>query len=46
VPGWDIRVLDAEAEGTAADLAAGEIGALAVKLPVAARRAADVVASR
>jgi propionyl-CoA synthetase len=34
VPGWDIRVLDAEAEGTARELAAGEIGALALKLPL------------
>jgi propionyl-CoA synthetase len=34
VPGWDIRVLDAEAEGTARERAAGEIGALAVKLPL------------
>jgi len=34
VPGWDIRVLDAEAEGTARELHAGEIGALAVKLPL------------
>ena len=34
VPGWDIRVLDAEAEGTVRELPAGEIGALAVKLPL------------
>jgi propionyl-CoA synthetase len=34
VPGWDIRVLDAEAEGAARELGAGEIGALAVKLPL------------
>jgi propionyl-CoA synthetase len=34
VPGWDIRVLDAEAEGIARELKAGEIGALAVKLPL------------
>ncbi len=34
VPGWDIRVLDAEVEGTLRELAAGEIGALAVKLPL------------
>ena len=34
VPGWDIRVLDAEAEGTAREHHAGEIGALAVKLPL------------
>jgi propionyl-CoA synthetase len=34
VPGWDVRVLDAEAEGTAPELPRGEIGALAVKLPL------------
>jgi propionyl-CoA synthetase len=34
VPGWDVRVLDAEAEGTVRELAAGEIGALAIKLPL------------
>ena len=34
VPGWDVRVLDAEREGEAHELAAGEIGALAVKLPL------------
>jgi propionyl-CoA synthetase len=34
VPGWDVRVLDAEAEGAARELGAGEIGALAVKLPL------------
>jgi propionyl-CoA synthetase len=34
VPGWDVRVLDAEAQGTARELAAGEIGALAIKLPL------------
>jgi len=38
VPGWDVRVLDAEAagaaEGAAHELKAGEIGALAVKLPL------------
>ncbi|HEV2301433.1 MAG TPA: propionyl-CoA synthetase, partial [Stellaceae bacterium] len=34
VPGWDVRVLDAEAEGEAKELKAGEIGALAVKLPL------------
>src|SRR6202022_3288281 len=33
VPGWDVRVLDAEAEGTMRELKPGEIGALAVKLP-------------
>jgi propionyl-CoA synthetase len=34
VPGWDVRVLDAETEGVARELEAGEIGALAVKLPL------------
>ena len=34
VPGWDVRVLDAEAEGAARELKPGEIGALAVKLPL------------
>jgi propionyl-CoA synthetase len=34
VPSWDVRVLDAEAEGTAHELAPGEIGALVVKLPL------------
>ncbi len=34
VPGWDIRVLDAEAEGDARQVALGTIGALAVKLPL------------
>ena len=34
VPGWDVRVLDAEAEGTARELVPGEIGALAVRLPL------------
>jgi len=34
VPGWDVRVLDAESEGEARELPAGEIGALAVKLPL------------
>jgi propionyl-CoA synthetase len=34
VPGWDIRVLDAETEGTPRELHAGAIGALAVKLPL------------
>jgi propionyl-CoA synthetase len=33
VPGWDIRVLDAEA-ATVRELAAGDIGALAIKLPL------------
>ncbi len=34
VPGWDVRVLDAEHEGEACELAVGQIGALAVKLPL------------
>jgi propionyl-CoA synthetase len=34
VPGWDVRVLDAEIEGEVRELADGEIGALAVKLPL------------
>jgi propionyl-CoA synthetase len=34
VPGWDVRVLDAEAVGEARELSAGEIGALVVKLPL------------
>ena len=34
VPGWDVRVLDAEAEGAAREMEPGEIGALAVKLPL------------
>ena len=34
VPGWDVRVLDAEETGAARELAAGEIGAIAVKLPL------------
>ena len=34
VPGWDVRVLDAEAPGAARELAPGEIGALAIKLPL------------
>jgi propionyl-CoA synthetase len=34
VPGWDVRVLDAEAAGAARELAADEIGALAIKLPL------------
>src|SRR5882724_5107803 len=34
VPGWDVRVLDAEAESGARELKPGEIGALAVKLPL------------
>jgi propionyl-CoA synthetase len=34
VPGWDVRVLDAERVGEAKELKPGEIGALAVKLPL------------
>jgi propionyl-CoA synthetase len=34
VPGWDVRVLDAEAAAPARELAPGEIGALAIKLPL------------
>ena len=34
VPGWDVRVLDAESEGALRELKPGEIGALAVKLPL------------
>jgi len=34
VPGWDIRVLDPEAEGEAREIGANKIGALAVKLPL------------
>jgi propionyl-CoA synthetase len=34
VPGWDIRVLEAEAEGAAKEVKPGAIGALAVKLPL------------
>jgi propionyl-CoA synthetase len=34
VPGWDVRALDAESAGDAHELTAGEIGALAVKLPL------------
>jgi propionyl-CoA synthetase len=34
VPGWDIRVLEAEAEGEARLVKPGGIGALAVKLPL------------
>src|SRR5438270_1741308 len=34
VPGWDVRVLEAEATGEAHELKPGEIGALAVKLPL------------
>jgi propionyl-CoA synthetase len=34
VPGWDVRVLDAEAEGAVPELPPGQIGALAVKLPL------------
>jgi propionyl-CoA synthetase len=34
VPGWDVRVLEADAIGQANELKPGEIGALAVKLPL------------
>jgi propionyl-CoA synthetase len=34
VPGWEVRVLDAEASGIARELPAGAIGALAIKLPL------------
>jgi propionyl-CoA synthetase len=34
VPGWDVRVLDAEVGETPYEFAAGEIGALAIKLPL------------
>jgi propionyl-CoA synthetase len=34
VPGWDVRVLDAEAIGEARELKPGAIGALALKLPL------------
>jgi propionyl-CoA synthetase len=34
VPGWDVRVLDAETAGIVDELPAGEIGAIAVKLPL------------
>jgi propionyl-CoA synthetase len=34
VPSWDVRVLDAETAGIANELPAGEIGAIAVKLPL------------
>jgi propionyl-CoA synthetase len=34
VPGWDVRVLAAEADGEAKELRPGEIGAIAVKLPL------------
>jgi propionyl-CoA synthetase len=34
VPGWDVRVLEAEAIGHAQELKRGEIGALAIKLPL------------
>ena len=34
VPGWDVRVLQADAAGEARELPPGEIGALAVKLPL------------
>jgi propionyl-CoA synthetase len=34
VPGWDVRVLEAEAVGQANEMKPGEIGALAIKLPL------------
>jgi propionyl-CoA synthetase len=34
VPGWDVRVLDAETVGASTELKPGGIGALAVKLPL------------
>jgi len=34
VPGWDVRVLEAESEGEPHEAKHGEIGALAVKLPL------------
>ena len=34
VPGWDVRVLEADAIGEAHELKPGEIGALAIKLPL------------
>jgi propionyl-CoA synthetase len=34
VPGWDVRVLEAEAVGEAREMQPGEIGALSIKLPL------------
>jgi propionyl-CoA synthetase len=34
VPGWDVRVLEADAIGAAKEMPPGEIGALAIKLPL------------
>jgi propionyl-CoA synthetase len=34
VPGWDVRVLEAEAVGEAREVGPGEIGAIALKLPL------------
>jgi len=34
VPGWDVRVLEAEAIGHAHELKPGEIGAISIKLPL------------
>jgi propionyl-CoA synthetase len=34
VPGWDVRVLEADAVGAAKELPPGQIGALAIKLPL------------
>src|SRR5213595_2080980 len=33
-PGWDVRVLEAEAKGDAREMRPGEIGALSIKLPL------------
>src|SRR6185312_10075956 len=34
VPGWDVRVLEAEAVGEAREVEPGEIGAISIKLPL------------
>jgi propionyl-CoA synthetase len=34
VPGWDVRVLEADAVGEAREMKPGQIGALAIKLPL------------
>ena len=46
VPGWDIRVLDAEAEGEARRTAGGRDRRARGQIAAAARRAADPVAGR
>ena len=46
VPGWDVRVLDHEAEGSADEVKRGEIGAIAIKLPLPPGSLADPVAER